>query len=170
MNQKEWDEIILAQSLGELQEPIAALVSECLQRHPDLERKAAQFRETAQLARKVLKAERSRPLPALQLPSEERVRALGDWFAWTAKWAAGLALAFTLGLLSRGPFHRWNRPVQISLDVQSAPASGANRGNESSDFWSIQRRYKAESTVGKSDPRRLQWRSPVRKPVIIPGF
>ncbi len=167
MNAKTMERLLIDRSLRMLPKDVETLLDAHLAIDDDAAKQAAEFDQTAELARRALAsgtAAELPPFPAAQLRREGRSLQRWIWTRNISAVAATLVLGFGLGTaLFRNPAgvipNSTGAVVAPALVVDAPKASPSVSG-----MWSARRMIERAARPPAERPTRLIWDSPMRKP------
>lgn len=167
MNADTMERLLIDRSLGLLPQDVEALLDAHLANEPAAAEQAAEFDQTAELARRALASDTGAelpPFPAEQLRREGR--SLRRWI-WTRNISAVAAtVVFGIGL-GAALFRNAGSEVRSDNDLGAATAPLIDKRTTSpasAGMWSARRMIERASRAPAERPARLIWDSPVRKP------
>ncbi len=161
MNAETIERLLIDRSLGMLSEDVETLLEAHLAVDAETAALAAQFDQTAALARRALAVEAAvelPPFPAERVRSEGR--SLRRWI-WTRN-ISGVAATLVLGVGLGAAMFGGSVSVVDKAVVTTNDASPVS--TESAGIWSTRRVIERAAREPEKSASRLIWDSPVRKP------
>jgi hypothetical protein len=168
MNAETLERLIIDRNSGELTPEVEELLEAYLDGKPELAPEAEQMVETLRLAKLALAETRAPVLPLPEFKGEFPAFApRTKQHQFVHRWIYGMAACFVggvlLGLLVMPGRNSDQHPTAAIASQVVAPTTSTNSG-----FWSINRLRAAEATVVPRHRDQVVWKSPVRKPEILP--